>query len=169
MRTESTDEPQDPLVADVLSGERSRVLEAVWRIFSTRDPHLLDGPAAALPQLRAAADDADLGGLLASNNAHLHHVLCRLELYARGQCLCAAYDSLDRFDSSMFYDVEKEAALGHVTIVDTEPVPGWIPIRICVCTDCGRRFRVEEGDYHYSWWKWTEVEEPSDTGATERG
>lgn len=163
MARRQMNESQDPLIADFVSGDSTRVLNAVWRVFETRDPQVLDAPAAALPQLRAAADELDLGGMLISNNANLNHVLCRLDLYRRGRCLCQAYDSLDRDDSSLLYDVEKEEARGHVTIVGTVPVRGWIPIRICVCTGCGRRFHVETGESHYLWWDWVEVEEPGDS------
>lgn len=159
MSTEQTDGTGDSLVADFLSGDGQRMLHAVWEIFKTRDPRLLDPPAAALPRIRAAADEVNLGGMLVSNNANLNHVLCRLEIYRRGQCLCAAYDSLDRYDSSSFYDVEKEESRGHVKIVGEIPVDGWIPIRICECTGCGRRFEVEQGESHYTWWHWAEAEE----------
>ncbi|WP_143116114.1 hypothetical protein [Lentzea xinjiangensis] len=33
----------------------------------------------------------------------------------------------------------------------------WVPDRVCECRDCGKRFQVEQGEYHFTRWKWTEV------------
>jgi hypothetical protein len=33
----------------------------------------------------------------------------------------------------------------------------WVPDRVRECRDCGKRFRVEQGEYHHTWWNWTEI------------
>jgi hypothetical protein len=143
---------RSPLVADFLSGDKDRVLSALWAVFATRDPEILAPLARALPAIEKATADTELGGMLASNNSNLDHVLDRISLFGKGACLCAAYFS------HQFYDPEKEAHRRHVRIVETVPNDGqWVPDRICECRDCGRRFQVEQGEYHYTWWKWTEV------------
>lgn len=146
------DAPVSPLVADFLSGDRSRVLSAVWAVVRTRDPDTLAPLVRSLPAIEEATADADLGGMLASNSDHLAHALDRLRLVDRGACLCAAYRL------HQFYDPEKEEHLRHVRVVASVPNDRqWVPDRICECRDCGQQFQVEQGDYHYTWWKWTEV------------
>jgi hypothetical protein len=143
---------RSPLVADFLSGDKDRILPALWTVFRTRDPEVLAPLARALPAVRKATADADLGGMLVSNQSNLDHVLDRIELFGKGACLCAAYLS------HQFYDPAKEEHRRHVRIVETVPNDGqWVPDRICECRDCGTRFQVEQGEYHYTWWKWTEV------------
>lgn len=146
---------QSPLVADFLSGDKDRILHALWAVFKTRDPEILAPLARALPAVEKATADADLGGMLVSNASNLDHVLDRIELFGKGACLCAAYLS------HQFYDPAKEEHRRHVRIVETIPNDGqWVPDRVCECRDCGKRFQVEQGEYHYTWWKWTEVTQP---------
>ncbi|WP_424184873.1 hypothetical protein ACOBQX_23685 [Actinokineospora sp. G85] len=62
---------------------------------------------------------------------------------------------------------EEEERQGHIRIVDTVPNDGqWVPDRICECRDCGERYQVEHGEYHYPWWKWTEVNQPKNTSGS---
>jgi hypothetical protein len=141
---------RSPLVADFLSGDGKRILSAVWEVFATRDPEVLAPLAHALPALRKATEDADLGGMLVSNSSNLDHAFDRIRLFDKGACLCAAYLS------HQFYDPGKEEHRGHIRVVDTVPNDGqWVPDRICECRGCGKRFQVEQGEYHYTWWKWT--------------
>ena len=150
-----TDDIEAPpsLVDDFLSGESSRVLHALWAVVASRDPDVLGPVATALPTVEDATADADLGGALMSNNRNLEHAFDRIRLFARGACLCAAYPA-----HSAAYDPAKEKRRGHVRIVGTVPNERqWEPDRICECTDCGKRFQVEQGEYHYTWWKWTEL------------
>ncbi|WP_154792481.1 hypothetical protein [Occultella kanbiaonis] len=141
-----------PLVADFLSGEKDRILHALWEVVPTRDPEVLAPLARALPAIEKATANVELGGMLASNSANLEHALDRIEFFGKGDCLCAAYPS------HQFYDPAREVRRGHIRIVETVP-SDWqrVPDRICECRDCGKRFQVEEGEYHYTWWKWTEA------------
>ncbi|WP_420112155.1 hypothetical protein [Pseudactinotalea sp.] len=144
---------QAPLTEAFLSGENRRVLHAVWAVIASRDPELLAPLVTALPAIEKATADLDLGGALLSNRNNLDHALDRIRLFADKRCLCQAYPDHVR------YEPAKEEARGHVRIL--EEIPTFFngrpdrPERICECTDCGRRFSVEEGEYHYTWWKWT--------------
>ncbi|SDF41516.1 hypothetical protein SAMN05216553_101525 [Lentzea fradiae] len=143
---------RSPLIAAFLSGDARRVLGAVWTVFRTRDPEVLTPLVKALPAIEKATD-LDLGGALASNNDNLDHVLGRIRLFREGTCLCTAYLS------HLFYDPEKEGR--HVLVVGTVPNDRqWVPDRLCECRDCGRRFQVEQGEHHYTWWKWTALTTP---------
>ena len=141
------------LLDDFLSADSSRVLHAVWAVFKTRDPKVFEPLVSALPAIDRATDDLELGGALISNDRNLGHALERIEIFGEGRCLCAAYLGHVR------YEPAKEEGYGHVRIVEEVPVffngrPDR-PKRVCECTGCGRRFEVEEGEYHYTWWKWT--------------
>ncbi|WP_193608306.1 hypothetical protein [Nocardioides lijunqiniae] len=141
-----------PLVEDFLSADTGRVMHAVWEVFATRDPAVLGPLEKSVVTIDRATEDLDLGGMLASNGTHLAHALHRIRLFGKKQCLCAAYPS------HQFYDVEKEVARQHVRVVGTVPNDRqWVPDRICECLACGRRFQVEQGEYHYPWWDWTDL------------
>ncbi|QOR69201.1 hypothetical protein IM660_10745 [Ruania alkalisoli] len=151
-----------PLLADLISRERARVLHAVWEIVATRDPAVLEPLAASLPAIGRATSGLDLGGALHANAGSLEHAVERLRLFRDGTCLCAAYTH-----RLPFYDPAKEAGRGHIRIEGEAPRKDWVPDRICACTACGRRFRVEQGEYHYTWWKWTSLPDRDEAAALE--
>lgn len=140
---------ESPVVQDLLSADPSRVLSATWTVIGTRDPELLAPLVTALPAIRTATAGLDLGGALIQNATHVRHALERLALVADGVCLCTAYPD------HVLYDVAREEQRGHVRVVGTVPNQRqWEPDRICACTACGRRYQVEQGEYHYPWWQW---------------
>lgn len=141
---------QSRLVGDFLSGDKDRILSALWEVMRTRDPALLTPLVTALPAIERATAETDLGGLLVSNASNLERAFQRIELFGTGACLCTAYRL------QQFHDPVKEEHAGHIRIVGTVPNDRqWEPDRICECTDCGRRYQVEQGEYHYTWWNWT--------------
>lgn len=140
------------LVQEFLSGDERRVISALWKVVATRDAAVLAPVAKALPAIERATADLELGGALLSNANNLDHALDRVRAFKAGTCLCTTYPDHPR------YDPEKEEERGHARVVETLPNDRqWRPDRICVCTDCGRTYRVEEGEYHYTWWKWTQI------------
>lgn len=143
------------LAEDLLSGDRGRVLAALWAVVRTRDPAVLGPLVPVLPEIERATAGLDLGGALLSNQANLRHAIDRVRLHAAGRCLCAAYPDHPR------YEPVREEAAGHVRVVEeVAPVVDGRPTRprrTCVCTGCGQRWDVEEGDYHYTWWQWRAV------------
>jgi hypothetical protein len=145
---------RSPLVADLVSGDGERVLAAAWAVLRTRDPEVLGPLAQALPAIEEATNGLDLGGALVSNASHVTSALARVALFRRGICLCTAYPS------HQFHDPAKEEGRGLVRVVGEVPNDRqWEPDRICVCTDCGRRYQVEHGEYHYPWWRWVPLKE----------
>ncbi|MGJ0388259.1 hypothetical protein [Microbacterium sp. CGR1] len=135
------------LLDDFLSGERGRVMHAVWETIRSRDPETLDPLVAALPRLRHAAAHLDLGGAIYSNNGHLEHAFAKLEQYRAGKCWCAAYPGI------LTTDPRKEEAADHIRVISTSE-PGWSMTYLCECTVCGRQFDIEQGDHHFTWWNW---------------
>lgn len=135
------------LLDDFLSGDRSRVMPAVWETIHSRDPETLDPLLEALPRLRRAAAQLDLGGAIYSNNGHFAHALSKLEQYRDGKCWCAAYPG------QLTHDPRKEETRGHILILATSE-PGWSMTYLCECTVCGQQFDIEQGDHHFTWWNW---------------
>ncbi|MDN3443902.1 hypothetical protein [Microbacterium sp. APC 3901] len=135
------------LLDDFLSGDRSRVMPAVWETIHSRDPETLDPLLEALPRLRLAAAQLDLGGAIYSNDGHFAHALSKLEHYRDGKCWCAAYPG------QLTHDPRKEETRGHVLILSTSE-PGWSMTYLCECTVCGQQFDIEQGDHHFTWWNW---------------
>ena len=142
------------LLDDFVSKDRDRIMHAVWEVIKTRDPEVLAPLAKEVGRIDRATDDIAYGGALASNAQHVGHAIDRLRLFKRRECLCGAYPD------HQFYEPAKEESYGFVRIIEEIPVltdQGFPdrPKRVCECTDCGRQFTVEEGEYHYTWWKWT--------------
>lgn len=135
------------LLDDFLSGDRSRVMPAVWETIHSRDPETLDPLVDALPRLRRAAAQLDLGGAIYSNNGHFEHALSKLEQYRDGKCWCAVYPG------QLTHDPRKEETRGHILILSTSE-PGWSMTYLCECTVCGQQFDIEQGDHHFTWWNW---------------
>jgi hypothetical protein len=132
---------------EFLSGDSGRVYRATWEVIHSRDRAVLDPLARSLAVIRAATDGLEMGGALHSNRVSLDHALEKLARVRDGGCWCADYPGL------LLYDPEKEEAAGHVRIVSTSE-PGWSMTFVCACTVCGREFDIQQGDYHYMWWKW---------------
>ncbi|NYG58686.1 hypothetical protein BJ980_001609 [Nocardioides daedukensis] len=140
------------LLSDFLSGDQSRILSSVWAVIATRDPEVLAPLAKRRLVIYRSANNIELGGALASNEKNFEHALLRLELFDSSKCLCAAYPAFQ------FYEPEKEETRGHARRLGTLPNDGqWHPDEIVLCRDCGTLFRVERGEYHYPWWKWTRL------------
>lgn len=130
-----------------MSGDRRRVLSAVWTVVRSREGKELDPLVNVLPKIRRATDCLDLGGMLHSNRLNLDHALEKIEHYRDGQCWCASYPGL------LLYEPEAEERAGHVTILSTSE-PGWEMTYVCRCEVCQQEFDVKQGNYHYMWWEW---------------
>jgi hypothetical protein len=106
--------------------------------------------ASNLEEIRRKTENLQLGGLVFSNAEHLRMALRKLEFHrARSGCLCALYPEY------IFYNPQQEEAAGNVVIEQITYSEGnWIDAYFCACTVCGQQYRVEEGEYHYTWWGW---------------
>ena len=135
------------LLEDFLSGETDRVLHATWEVLGSRDPDLVDPLVPHAARIRRATEKLDLGGLIRPNSANVDFALTKLEHRGQGLCWCEDYPG------PLHWDPEREQKEGHVRIVSTSE-PGWSMTYECACTVCGRVFDVEQGDHHFTWWRW---------------
>ncbi|SMC20287.1 hypothetical protein SAMN02745857_00893 [Andreprevotia lacus DSM 23236] len=138
------------LLDDLTSQDPQRIRRASGAIRDLRDRPQLLALAAHIDAIRHSTADVELGGMLRPNRSHLDFALRKLALVAQSDaCLCGCYPLDD------LYSPNEEARDGHIEITAMEKVNGnWFEDYLCRCTHCGQRFRVEEQEYHYMWWRW---------------
>ena len=139
------------LLEDILSKDPHRIWSASGAIRHLRDRDELAVLIARLDDIKQATQGVPLGGALRPNSSHLDFAIRKLEfLKHSGECMCALYPMDD------LYNPADEAKAGHVEIEST--VLGeakWVDYYVCRCMLCDKHYRVEEREYHYSWWKWS--------------
>lgn len=135
------------VVDDLLSRDAVRIWQAAWHVIRSRDAQLLDALRDALPEIRGATADVELGGGIRPNREALEHAFGKIEGFRAWACWCDDYPRLLQHDPS------REESLGHVVILHRD-VSGWPGEYRCECRVCGRRFDVEEGEHHALWWRW---------------
>jgi hypothetical protein len=142
------------LLEDLVSRDPNRVWSGSCAVIKLRDPELLDLLAGELPRIRAATENLPLGGMVFSNSEHLRFAVRKLEYcQQRAGCLCRLYPEY------LFFNPEVEAAAGNISIEGITYVENrWVDAYSCVCTLCGIRYRVEERESHYMWWRWAPVQ-----------
>lgn len=136
------------LLEDFTSRDPTRIWSASSSLVHLRDPRELDQLAEGIAEIRRTTAGVALGGALFPNAERLRFALRKLEYHRdRVGCLCRLYPE------HLMYDPRKEAAAGNVHLEDTTDLDAYHG----VCTVCATRYRVEEREYHYTWWGWKEV------------
>ena len=133
---------------DLLSRDPHRIWRASWDVINLRDRALLETLRTALPRIRQATAEIELGGTIQPNRAALTHALAKVQNYRTWRCWCDDYPKL------LAYDPAREEERGHARVLNRND-SGWPVTCECECVVCGRQFSVEEGEYHALWWKWT--------------
>ncbi len=135
---------------DLVSKNTKRILAGASAIRTLRDRAELMNLASHLAEIRKSTRNISLGGALRPNSSHLDFAIRKLEFIRDShECLCALYEMDD------LYDPQTEQKSGHIRILGTTLLDGkWIDFYECECMECGVRYRVEEREYHYTWWKW---------------
>jgi hypothetical protein len=138
------------ILDDLLSKDPTRIWTGAGAIRRLRDLETLAALATYIDEIKRCTSGVDLGGALRPNASHLHFALRKLEFVRAGRgCLCQLYPEDD------FYDPQREAADGHVEIVESiVNADACSHIVVCRCTQCDRRYTADERQYHYTWWAW---------------
>jgi hypothetical protein len=138
------------LLEDLTSGDAHRIWAGSCAVAKLRDRQELDLLSAHLPEIEKKTQNIDLGGALFPNREHLRFALRKLHYYrSKAGCLCRLYPG------HLMFDPAKEEAAGNVRIVETIDADQYNPSYVCQCAFCDTLFQVEEGEYHYTWWKWS--------------
>ncbi len=122
----------------------ARIRVACADVSASWDREALSALAAHIPEIKAATEGVEWGGILINNAVHLQNAVQRME-YARSNagCFCLVCD--------MFSSPEREQERGHVTINEFQLERRTYQVS---CNACGAAYEVEELDYHYTWWQW---------------
>lgn len=112
-----------------------------------------------LPVIRSASQRLDMGGAFFPNQRYIDLAIRTIEFYAYGSgCPCALYVGQST-------DVEREQKKGYVNINETVYFESkWPDFFRVECKRCGKRFRVQERESHFTWWNW-EYETPEASSA----
>lgn len=151
------------LLDDITSGDKTRVWSSASAIIRLRDPDELAVLVENLPVIRHSTEKLALGGVVFPNDEHLKFALRKLD-YVRDRqgCLCRLYPEY------LMFSPEREAEAGNIRIEGVSYLDGgWIDAYRCVCNLCGSSFRVEEREYHYTWWSWQPVSDDAKGNATQ--
>lgn len=141
------------LLEKITSGDAHQIWESACAIATLRDAPELDILCAHVPDIEKATRGIDLGGMLFPNREHLNFALRKLSYYrSRAGCLCHLYPQ------RLMFNPAREEEAGNIRILETTAGQPYNPLYRCQCVLCQTEFRVEEGEYHYTWWKWSEVE-----------
>lgn len=139
------------LLADMLSGDPERVCAAAAALIRLRDGLALDALVDSIELMRRHTRKLRLGGAWIPNSVHVEFALRRLEFHRdRRGCFCLLYPEY------LFFDPHREVSTGSVQVLATQYLQAqWVDHYRCGCCLCQRQFRVEERDYHYTWWRWS--------------
>ena len=142
----------DTLLEDIMSGVPKRIWSGACALIKLRDTQALDRLAVRLAEIEGVTRDVALGGALFPNNEHLRFALRKLAYHRdRTGCLCRLYPEY------LLYHPEQETAAGNARIDGVTYLGGnWVDAYTCTCLVCGARYRVEERESYYTWWRWKE-------------
>lgn len=138
------------ILQDLTSRDAHRIWSGACAVRNLRDRDELHLLASHISEIREATLDVSLGGALRPNSSHLDFAIHKLEFVKDpSACLCSLYTMDD------LYDPAKEQESGNVKILGTTLLDGgWVDFYECECLECGAKYRVEEREYHYTWWAW---------------
>lgn len=146
----------DVILEEITSGDAHKIWAGAHAIIHLKDEARLMTIARHLADIRKTTSGVELGGLFCPNKYHLQFAIKKLEFVALPNpkpCICSLYP-----EYMMFSPMQEEAA-GSMRIVQTFLLEGskYVDHYLCECLSCGIQYRVEEREYHYTWWAWTSI------------
>jgi len=97
----------------------------------------------------------ELGGAFAQNSRFLSGAIKTLEFHRDSEsCTCALYGLHDSMNP------RKEVDKGFLKINNIVRIEdNWVDYYEASCTRCNQKFKIEEREGHYMWWKWERITE----------
>lgn len=97
----------------------------------------------------------ELGGAFAPNSRFLSGAVKTLKFHRDSDsCTCALYGLHDCMNP------KKEVEKGFLQIDNTIRIEDkWVDYYEASCTRCNQKFKIEEREGHYMWWKWERITE----------
>ena len=136
------------LLEDITSRDTHRIWSSSCEIAVLRDETQLDFLAAHLAEIKEKTEGVELGGGFFPNAEHLRFAIRKLEFHkSKKGCLCLLYPH------RLMYNPAKEEEAGNIRILETVE-QDWAATYVCRCALCGTTFKVQQGEYHYTWWEW---------------
>ena len=143
------------IIKDMLSGDADKIWSASCAICSLSQNH--DKMMELIPykeKMYYATRNIELGGAIVSNHRFLTQAFKVLEVHEKGEeCPC----SLLGEDASPKHLLED----GYFELMDVMyfSKSSYIDYYIIRCNRCKKLYKVEEREYHYTWWSWQELKE----------
>jgi hypothetical protein len=142
------------ILDDIFSEDSHRIWKASCEIVSlSQDRNRMIEFVPHLNKIKRKTKNVDLGGAFAPNNRFLNKAINAIEFHKRseGSCSCCLLGE----DSNP----KDEEINENMVILEKYYMEGsnYIDYYIVECKLCGKKYRVEEREYHYTWWKWVSV------------
>lgn len=150
-----TDKNSENIIQDMLSRDNHKMWKASCNICSLSQNH--DKIVELLPykdQMVTATINVNLGGATAPNNRFLKKAFEIIYFHENNtQCPCCLLGE----DSHPIHLVEDE----YFTLLDTVCLEesSYIDYYLVSCNQCNKIYKVEQREYHYTWWNWIEISE----------
>ena len=120
-----------------------------------------------LPQIKEKTIGLNMGGAFAPNQRYIDFAIKTIEFHKENkECSCALFvekykltnDVVSREIQYECFNPQKEVEKENVEIVEKIVIPEkWITDYVVKCLKCGQKFKVEEREYHYTWWNWIRI------------
>lgn len=143
------------IIKDMLSGDADKIWSASCAICSLSQNH--DKVMELVPykeKMYYATRNIELGGAIALNNRFLKKAFEVMEVHEEGkECPCILLGG----DSNPKHLLED----GYIELMDVvySSNSGYIDYYMVRCNRCKKGYKVEEREYHYTWWSWQVLKE----------
>ncbi len=138
------------LIDDMLSEDSKRIWSASCEIISLGQNHeTIMEFVPYLSEIKSKTKNVELGGLIHPNKRFLKQAIETIEWHMSGKgCPCCLLR-----ENSNPRQLEAE---GYITITDTVHMneSGYVDYYLVRCNRCKAKYKVEEREYHSTWWDW---------------
>jgi hypothetical protein len=139
------------IIEDITSRDTHKVWLSSCEIIKSGQNHSIITPLVEyLPEIKEKTKGLDMGGLVASNQRFVDFAIRTIEFHRDSkECPCILYKEHETFNP------KEEAEKGNIKIIETIMIDENYPdYYLAECLRCGRKIKISEREYHYTWWQW---------------